>query len=75
MSFLIRFEGGPMGGTTATTSQPWPLPERLTVEAVLSNPPAGLWRGEYVKISESQLAEDFPGVMRGAQYRWEPSGG
>lgn len=77
--FLMRFEGGPLSGETAlTTTMAWPLPER--VEAV----PSGEFSSvedfalvratetlpAYVKVGESQLAEDVPGVVRGAQYEW-----
>ena len=65
--FLVRFEGGPHPGTWSTgPHREWPLPDLLP-------PQDGSAGGEYVKVSESQLPPiDFPGLMRGAHYRWRP---
>jgi hypothetical protein len=58
--FLIRTEGGPYPGTRVSDG-PWPLPDELTAPT-----------GRYVKVSESQLKEGSPHLLRGAQYRWVP---
>jgi hypothetical protein len=60
-SYLVRLEGGPLAGDR-THPGPWPLPGELV----------GLPDGRYLKVAESQLPEDFPGLMRGATYRWQP---
>lgn len=59
--YAIRLRGGPYDGLTLTTRGPWPLPEDLGKGD----------SGTYRKISESQLKEDHPNVMRGAEYQWE----
>ena len=52
--FLIRTEGGPYPGTRVSDG-PWPLPDELTAPT-----------GRYVKVSESQLKEGSPHLLRGA---------
>ena len=60
---MMRTDGGPHPGDRLvdTGVLPWPLPDALPDEG-----------GQYVKVSESQIPHEIPGVLRGAQYRWEP---
>jgi hypothetical protein len=60
--YLVRFVDGPTPGDYLHPG-PWPLPQKLRT------PSPG---GRYVKVGESALTEDHPGVVRGAQYRWTP---
>lgn len=61
-TLLLRLNDGPHPGTRTVDSafMPWPLPESLDDDG-----------GQYVKVSESQLPEGVPGVLRGAEYDWE----
>lgn len=63
MTYLIRTTGGPHPGDRQHPG-PWPLPDRLEDEG-----------GFYRKVGESQLTEDHPHVMRGAQYEWVAEAG
>jgi len=65
--FLIKTKGGPEDGATRVIPRDmygWPLPAMLPLPG-----------GVYLKISESQLAEESdsnPHVARGAEYQWMP---
>jgi hypothetical protein len=61
--YIMRTVGGPFPGDRVHPG-PWPLPD------VLPDPED---RGEYRKVAESQLPEDLPGLIRGAQYEWVPA--
>lgn len=58
--YLMRTIGGPFPGDRVSPG-PWPLPDSLSVPGE---------DGAYVKVRESQLTDDLPGVMRGAEYEW-----
>jgi hypothetical protein len=73
MGFLVRFRDGPLAGETRVTPPEagWPLPDFFSL-ALIGKDAEGtnFLLGEYVKIGESQLTEDFEGIMRGAEYEW-----
>ena len=60
----LRMSGGPWAGTRLAQLH-WPAPDTVP-------DPEG--RGEYRKIAQSQLAQPVPGIVRGAEYEWHPSG-
>jgi hypothetical protein len=57
----MRTIGGPWAGTRLLDTMSWPLPDTV---------PDPEERGEYVKVSESQLPGPAPGIVRGAEYEW-----
>lgn len=60
----LRMNGGPWAGTRLVEMD-WPAPDALP------DPEA---RGEYRKISQSQLPQPIQGIVRGAEYEWHPVG-
>lgn len=58
---LMRFHDGPLVGDRVMERE-WPLPDEI---------PAPNGQGRYVKERESQLKAPQPGVLRGAEYRWD----
>ena len=62
-TYAMRLRGGPYDGETLITHGTWPLPDDLGQGET----------GTYRKISESQIKEDHPGLMRGAEYEWVPN--
>lgn len=58
----MRFHDGPLKGDKIM-DRTWPLPDLL---------PAPNWIGAYRKVDESVLEFPQPGMMRGAEYRWDP---
>lgn len=70
--FLIRTEGGPVGGEVRVANADpeeqwtWPLPDVLGWDDT----------GRYLKVRESQLPpqDDRSNLARGATYEWRPVG-
>ena len=59
MTYLARVAPGP-----------WPLPDEIPVSLRVPGSEERL-AGIYRKVDQSQIAEDHPGLARGAQYEWE----
>lgn len=73
--YLARFAGGPLGAQTLSVGYDWPLPDVLAMgegglRVVGSNEDGLDLTGVYVKVNESQLKKDMPGLVRGAEYQW-----
>lgn len=62
---VMRFHDGPLKGSKVM-ERTWPLPDLI---------PAPNWIGAYRKVEESvsELPQISSGLLRGAEYKWDPS--